>query len=123
MLKILQARLTQYMNLELSDVQARFRKGKEIRDQIVNIRWIIEKTRKFQQNIYFCFIEYGKPFDYVDHKELWKILNEMGMPDHLSCLLRKLYIGQETTDRFRNGKRVCQDCISCNPVYLTYMQS
>ena len=104
MLKILQARLKQYMNQELSDVQARFKKGKETRDQIVNIScWIIEKTRKFQQNIYFCFIEYGKPFDYVDHNELWKILKEMGMPDHLVCLQRNLGAGQEATVRTGHG--------------------
>ena len=131
MLEILQARLKQYMNQELSDVQARFKKGKETRDQIVNIScWIIEKTRKFQQNIYFCFIEYGKPFDYVDHNELWKVLKEMGMPDHLSCLLRNLYIGQEatvrtrdiTTDWFRNGKGVCQDCILSSSLFNLYAE-
>ena len=93
MLKILQARLQQYLNHELPDVQ----KGRGTRDQIANICWIIEKTREFQNNIYFCFIDYAKAFDCVDHKELWKILKEVGIPDHLSCLLRNLYAGQEAT--------------------------
>ena len=88
MLKILQARLQQYMNRELPDVQAGFRKGRKTRDQIANIRWIIEKAREFQKNIYFCFIDYAKAFDCVDHNKLWKILKEMGIPDHLTCLLR-----------------------------------
>ena len=87
MLKILQARLQQYMNRELPDVQAGFRKGRGTRDQIANIRWIIEKAREFHKNIYFCFIDYAKAFDCVDHNKLWKILKEMGMPDHLTCLL------------------------------------
>ena len=91
MLKILQARLQQYMNRELSDVQAGFRKGRGNRDRIVNIPWIIEKAREFQKNIYFCFIDYAKAFDSVDHNKLWK---EMGIPDHLTCLLRNLYAGQ-----------------------------
>ena len=95
MLKILQARLQQYMNRELPDVQAGFRKGRGTRDQIANICWIIEKTREFQKNIYFCCIEYTKAFDYVDHKKLWKILKEIRIPDHLTCLLRNLYAGQE----------------------------
>ena len=93
MLKILQARLQQYMNHELPDVQAGFRKGKEIRDQIANIRWITEKAREFQKNIYFCFIDYAKAFDCVVNNELWKILKEMGIPDHPTCLLRNLYAG------------------------------
>ena len=88
MLKILQARLQQYVNRELPDVQAGFRKGRGTRDQIPNIHWIMEKAREFQKNIYFCFIDYAKAFDYVDHNKLWKILKEMGIPDHLTCLLR-----------------------------------
>ena len=103
MLKILQANLQQYMNCELSDVQTRFRKGKGNRDQITNICWIIEKAREFQKNIYFCFIDYAKAFDYVDHKKLWKILQEMGIPDHLTWLLRNLYAGQEATVRTGHG--------------------
>ena len=90
MLKILQARLQQYMNQELSDVQAGIRKGRRMRDQIANSRWIIEKARDFQKNIYFCFTDYSKAFDCVDHKKWWKILKEMGVPDHLTCLLRNL---------------------------------
>ena len=97
MLKILQARLQQYVNHEHPDVQAGFRKGRRARDQIANIHWIIEKAREFQKNIYFCFIEYAKAFDYVDNKKLWKILKEMGIPDHLTCLLRNLYAGQEAS--------------------------
>ena len=96
-LKILQARLQQYMNCEIPHVQAGFRKGKRTRDQIANIHWIMEKAREFQKNIYFCFIDYTKVFDCVDHKKLWKILQEMGIPDHLTCLLRNLYAGQEAT--------------------------
>ena len=119
MLKILQARLQQYMNSELSDVQAGFRKGRGTRDQIANIRWIIKKAREFQKNIYFCFIDYAKAFECVDHHKLWKILKEMGIPNHLTCLLRNLYAGQEatvttghgTTDWFQIGKGVCQGCI------------
>ena len=107
------------MNYELPDVQAGFRKGRGTRDQIANIRWIIDKTREFQKNIYFCFSDYAKAFDYVDHHKLWKILQEMGIPDHLTCLLRNLYAGQEatvrtghgTTDWFQIGKGVCQGCI------------
>ena len=95
MLKILQGRLQQYMNHELPDVQAGFRKGTGTRDQIVNIRWIIKKAREFQKNIYFCFIDYAKDFDCVDHNKLWKILKEMGIAEHLTCLLRNLYAGQE----------------------------
>ena len=97
MLKILQARLQQYVNRELPDAQAGFRKGRGTRDQIVNIRWIMEKAREFQKNICFCFIDYAKAFDCVDHNKLWKILKEMGIPDHLTCLLIHLYAGQETT--------------------------
>ena len=97
MLKILQARLQQYMNRELPDVQAGFRKGRGTRDQIVNIHWIMEKARQFQKNIYFCFLGYAKAFDCVD--KLWKIVKEMGIPDHLTCLLRNLYAGQEATVR------------------------
>ena len=93
MLKILQARLQQYMNRELPDVQAGFRKGRGTRDQIVHIHWIMEKAREFQENISFCFIDYAKAFDYVDHSKLWKILKEMGLPDQLTCLLRNLYVG------------------------------
>ena len=95
MLKILQARLQQCMNCELPDVQAGFRKSRGTRDQIANIRWIIEKAREFQKNTYFCFIDYAKAFDCVDHNKLWKILKEMGIPDHLTCLLRNLYAGQD----------------------------
>ena len=91
MLKILQATLQQYMNRELPDVQAGFKKGRGTRDQIANIQWIIKKGREFQKNIYFCFIAYAKAFDCVDHNKLWKILQEMGIPDHLTCLLRNLY--------------------------------
>ena len=99
MLKILQARLQQYVNRELPDVQAPFRKGRATRDQISNICWIIEKAREFQKNIYFSFTDYAKAFDCVDHNKLWKILKEMGMPDHLTCLLRNLYASQEATVR------------------------
>ena len=130
MLKILQARLQQNMNHELPDVQAGFRKGKGTRDQIANICRIIEKARDFQKNIYFCFIDYVKAFDCVDHHKLWKILKEMGIPDHLTCLLRNLYAGQEATvrtghgtiDWFQIGKGVHQGCI-LSPGLFTYMQS
>ena len=105
MLKILQARLQQYMNHELPDVflDAGFRKGRGTRDQIANICWIIKKAREFQKNIYFYFIGYAKAFDHVDHHKLWKILKEMGIPDHLTCLLRSLYAGQEATVRTGHG--------------------
>ena len=103
MLKILQARLQQYMNCELPDVQPGFRQGKGTRDQIANILWIIEKAREFQKNICFCFIDYVKAFDCVDDNKLWKILKEMGIPDYLTCLLRNLYAGQETTVRTGHG--------------------
>src|SRR5574337_1088098 len=119
MLKILQATLQQYVNRELPDVQAGFRKGRGTRDQIANIRWIIKKAREFQKNIYFCFIDYAKAFDCVDRNKLWKILKEMGILDHLTCLLRNLYAGQEatvrtghgTTDWLLRGKEVRQGCI------------
>ena len=118
MLKILQARLQQYVNRELPDVQAGFRKGRGTRDQISSIRWIMEKGREFQKNIYFCFIDYAKAFDCVGHNKLWKILREMGILDHLTCLLRNLYAGQEATvrtghgtDWFQIGKGVRQGCI------------
>ena len=101
MLKILQARLQQYVNWELPDVQAGIRKG--TRDQIANIHWIMEKAREFQKNIYFCFIDYAEAFDCVDHNKLWIILKEMGIPDHLTCLLRNLYAGQEATVRTGHG--------------------
>ena len=104
MLKILQARLQQYMNCGLPDVQADFRKGRGTRDQIAKIRWIIKKAREFQKNI-FCLIDYAKPFDCEDHKKLWKIPKEMGIPDHLTCLLRNLYAGQEATVRTGHGTR------------------
>ena len=103
MLKILQARLQQYVNRELPNAQVGFRKGRGTRDQIANILWVIEKAREFQKNIYFCFIDYAKAFDSVDHKKLWKILREMGIPDHLTCLLRNLYAGQEATVRTGHG--------------------
>ena len=119
MLKILQARLQQYVNGELPDIQAAFRKGRGTRVQIANICWIIQKAREFQKNIYFCFIDYAKAFDSVDHNKLWKILQEVGIPDHLICLLRNLYAGIEatvrtgygTTDWFEIGKGVRQGCI------------
>ena len=119
MLKILQASLQQYMNCELPDVQAGFRKGRGTRDQIANICWIIEKAGEFQKNIYFCFIDCAKAFDCVDHSKQWKILQEMGIPDHLTCFLRNLYAGQGatvrtgrgTTDWFQIGKGVRQGCI------------
>ena len=119
MLKILQARLQQYVHCELPDIQAGFRKGRGTRDQIANIRWIIEKARELQKNIYFCFVDYAKAFDCADHNKLWKILKEMGIPDHLTCFLRNLYAGQEatvrtghgTTDWFLIGKGVHQVCI------------
>ena len=129
MLKILQARLHQYMNRELPDVQAGFRKGRGASDQIENICWIIKKAREFQKNIYFCFVDYAKAFDCVDHHKLWKILKEMGIPDFLTCLLRNLCAGQEatvrtrhrTTDWFQIRKKHTK-AVYCHPVYLTYMQ-
>ena len=125
----LQAMLQQYMNWEFLDV-AGFRKGRGTRDQIVDIHWIIKKAREFQKNIYFCFTDYTKVFDYVDHNKLWKILTEMGIPDYLTYLLINLYACQEatvrtghgTTDWFQMGKGVCQ-AVYCHPAYLTYVQS
>ena len=99
MLKILQASPQLYVNQKLQEVQAEFRKGRKTRDQIANIRWIIKKAREFQKNVYFCFIDYTKAFDSVDHNKLWKILKEIGIPDHLTCILRNLYTGQEATVR------------------------
>ena len=130
MLKILQARLQQYMNHGLPDVQAGFRKGRGTRNQIANIRWIIEKAREFQKDIYFCFIDYAKAFDCVDYNKLWKILKEMGIPDHLTCLLRNQYAGQEatvrtghgTTDWFQIGKGVCQGCILSSCLFNLYAE-
>ena len=129
MLKIFQARLQQYVNWELADVQAGFRKGRGTRNQIANIRWMIEKAREFQKNIYFCFIDYAKAFDCVDHNKLWKILQEMGIPDHLTCLLRNLYAGQETTEPHMEqwtssklGKEYIK-AVYCHLAYLIYMQS
>ena len=130
MLKILQARLQQYVNHEIPDVQTGFRKGRGTRDQIANIRWIIKRAREFRKNIYFCFIDYAKAFDYVDHNKLWKFLREMEIPDHLTCLLRNLYVGQEatvrtghgTTDWFQIGKGFVK-AVYCHPAYLTSMQS
>ena len=130
MLKILQDRLQQYVNRGLPDVQAGFRKGRGTRDQIANIYWIIKKAREFQKNIYFCFNDYVKGFDSVDYNKLWKILKEMRIPDHQTCLLRNLFAGQEaavrtghgTTDWFQIGK-VYVKPVYCHPAYLIYMQS
>ena len=130
MLKILQARLQQYMNYELPDGQPGFRKGRGTRDQIANIRSLIEKAREFEKNIYFCFIDYAKAFDYMDHNKLWKILKEKGIPDHLTYLLRNLHAGKEATvrnghgklDWFKLGKGYIK-AVYCHPTYLTYMQS
>ena len=117
------------MNHELLDVQAGFIKGRETRDQIANIHWIIKKARKFQKNIYFCFIDYAKAFDWMDHNKLWKILKEMGIPDHLTCLLRNLYAGQEIivrtgheTDWFQIRKGVCQGCILSPCLFNLYAE-
>ena len=130
MLKILQARFQQYMNHELPDVQAGFRKGRRTRDQIANICWITKKAREFQENIYFCFIDYAKVIDCVDHNKLWKILKEIRIPDHLTCLLRNLYAGQEATlrtghvtiDWFQIGKRVHQGCILSPCLFNLYAE-
>ena len=130
MLKNLQARLQQYMNRELPDVQAGFRKGRGTRDQIANICWIMEKATKFQKNIYFCFIDHAKAFDCVDHNKLWKILKEMGISDHLTSLLRNLYAGQEatvrtghgTSDGFQIGKGVRQGCILSPCLFNIYAE-
>ena len=129
MLKILQARLQLYMNCELPDVQDGFRQGRGTRDQIANIHWM-EKAREFQKNIYFCFNDYAKAFDCVDHNKLWKILKEMGIPNHLTCLLRNLYAGQEatvrtghgTTDWFQRGKGVRQGCILSSCLFNFYAE-
>ena len=118
------------MDQELPDVQPGFRKGRGTRDQIASIHWIIEKAREFQKNIYFCFIDYAKAFDCVDHKKLWKILKEVGITDHLICLLRNLYVGQEatvrtghgTTDWFQIGKGVCQSCILSPCLFNLYAE-
>ena len=130
MLKIIQASVQQYVNHEIPDVQTGFRKGRGTRDQIANMHWIIKKASEFQKNIYFCFIDYAKAFDCVAHNKLWKIMKEMGIPDHLTCLLRNLYAGQEvtvrtghgTTDWFQTGKEHIK-AVYCLPAYLTYMQS
>ena len=130
MLQILQARLQQYVNRKIPDVQAGFREGRGTRDQIANICWIMEKAREFQKNIYFCFIGYAKAFDCVDHNKLRKILKEMGIPDHMTCLLRKPYAGQEATVRIRHGtidwfqigKGVCQGCILLPCLFNLYAE-
>ena len=130
MFKIPQTRLQKYVNHETPDVQAGFRKGRGTRDKIANTCWIIEKVRDFQKNIYFCFIDYAKSFDFVDHNKLWKILKEMGIPDHLICLLRNLYAGQEatvrtghgTTNWFKIGKGVCHGCILSPCLFNFYAQ-
>ena len=130
MLKILQARLQQYVNYELPDVQAGLRKGRRTRDQIANILWIIKKTRELQKNIYFCFTDYTKAFDCVDHNKLWRILHKMGIPGHLTCLLRNLYASQEarvrtghgTTDWFQIGKGVHQGCILSPCLFNLYVE-
>ena len=126
--KILHARLQQYVNRELPDFQVGFRKGRGTRDQIASISWIIEKAREFQKNIYFCFIDYAKAFDCVDHNKLWKMLRD-GNPDHLTCLLRNLYAGQEATVRTGHEKQTGSKqekeyikAVYCHPAYLTYMQ-
>uniref|UniRef100_A0A670IN41 ribonuclease H n=1 Tax=Podarcis muralis TaxID=64176 RepID=A0A670IN41_PODMU len=130
MLKILQGRLKQYVDRELPEVQAGFRRGRGTRDQIANMRWIMEKAREFQKDIYFCFIDYAKAFDCVDHSKLWQVLKEMGVPDHLICLLRNLYVGQEakvrtgygTTDWFKIGKGVRQGCILSPCLFNLYAE-
>ena len=132
--KFFQARIQQYVNHELPDIQAGFRKGRGMRDQIANIHWIMKKAREFQKNIYFCFIDYAKAFDCVDHRKLWKILPKMGIPEHLTCLMRNLYAGQEETVRTRHGtkdwfqiwKRVRQGCILLPclfNIYAEYMRN
>ena len=129
MLKILQARLQQYMNHEHPDVQSGFRKDRGTRDPIANLHWIMEKARAFQKNIYFCFIDYAKAFDCVDHNKLQKILKEIGIPDHLTCLLGKLYACQEATLRAGHGTTGSKlgkeyvKAVYCHPAHLTYMQS
>ena len=125
MLRIFQARFQQYKNCELPNVQAGFGKGRGTRDQVANIRLIIEKAREFQKNISFCFIDYAKAFGCVDQNKLWKILKEMGIPDHLTCLLRNLYVGQAATVRTggSNQENEYFKAVYCHPAYLTYMQS
>ena len=129
MLKILQARLQQYVNRELQDIQAGFRKGRGTRNQIANICWTIEKAREHQKNIYFCFINYAKVFDCVDHHKLWKILQEMGLGDHPTFLLRNLYAGQEGTEPDMEqwtGSKLGKEyfkAVYCHPAYLTYMHT
>ena len=129
MLKILQVRLQQYVNRELPDVEAGFRKGRGTRDQIANIRGFIEKAREFQKRIYFCFIDYTKASDCVDHNKLWKILKVMGIPDHPTCLLRNLFAGQDETEldmEQHTGSKLGKEYIKavyCHHAYLTYMQS
>ena len=130
MLKILQAMLQQYVNCELPEVQPGFRKGRATRDQIANIHWIIKKAKQFLKNIYFCFLDYAKAFDCVDHNKLWKILKEMGIPDHLTCPLRNLCAGQEATvrtgyEQMTGSKQEKEyiESVYCHPAYLTYMQS
>ena len=130
MVKILQVRLQQYMNHELPDIHAGSKKGRGTRDEIANICWIIKKAREFKKNIYFCFIDYAEGFNCVDHNILWKILKEMGISDHLTCLLRNLYAGQEakvktghgTTDWFKIGKAVHQGCISSPCLFNLYAE-
>ena len=130
MLKILQARLQQYVNHEFPDVQTGFSKGRGTRNQIANIHWIIEKAREFQINVYFCFIDYAKAFECVNHNKLWKILQEIRIPDYLTCLLRKLYSGQEatvrighaTTDTFQIRKGVCQGYILSPGLFNLYVE-
>ena len=130
MLTILQVRLQQYVNHEIPDAQAGFREGRGTRDQIDNIRWIIQKAREFHKNIYFCFIDYAKAFDCVDHNKLWKILKDMEIPDHLTCLLRNLYAGQdatvrtghEPTDWFQIGKGVRQGCMLSPCLFNLYAE-
>ena len=130
MLKILQASLQQYVNREVPDVQAGFRNGRGTRHQSANIHWIMEKAREFQKDIYFCFFDYAKAFDCVDHNKLRKILKEMAIPDYLTCFLRNLYAGQEATVRTGHGKQTDSKsgkeyikAVYCHPAYLTYMQS
>ena len=130
MLKILQTRLQQYVNCDLPDVQAGFRKGRGTRDQMAKIYWIIKKAKEFQKNIYFYFIDYSKAIGCVDHHKLWKILKEMGIPVHLTCLLRNLYARQEATVRTGHGTQTGSKygkqyikAVYCHPAYLTYMQS
>ena len=130
MLKILQARLQQYMNSDLPDVQAGVRKGRGTRDQIANIHWIIKKAREFHINIYFCFIHYAKAFDCVDHNKLLEILKEMGIPDHLTCFLKNLYAGHEATVKTGHEQQTGSSsgneyvkAVYCHHAYLTYMQS